>query len=56
MCKYKQSLWDFLALQVFSNNKVIDKGNVYCSGPIPRFSDLEVIALSLVVKLESIDS
>ena len=40
----------------FSENLVNEFGNVPRRGPIPKFSDLEVVALSLTAKAESIDS
>ena len=40
----------------FSLHLVNDKGNISRRGPVPRFSDLEVIALSLAAESESIDS
>ena len=40
----------------FSENLVNESGNVPRRGPVPKFSDLEVVALSLTAKTESIDS
>ena len=40
----------------FSQDLVNDKGNIIRRGPVPKFSDLEVVALSLVAEAESIDS
>ena len=40
----------------FSENLVNESGNVPRRGPIPKFSDLEVVALSLTAETESIDS
>ena len=40
----------------FSQDLVNDKGNIIRRGPVPKFSDLEVVALSLVAESESIDS
>lgn len=40
----------------FSKNLVNERGNMPRRGPVPKFSDLEVIALSLVAESESIDS
>ena len=40
----------------FSENLVIEEGNIRRPGPVPKFSDLEVIALSLTAESESIDS
>lgn len=39
----------------FSNNLVNEKGNIPRRGPVPKFSDLEVVALSLAAESESID-
>ena len=40
----------------FSENFVNESGNVPRRGPVPKFSDLEVVALSLTAETESIDS
>ena len=40
----------------FSENLVNESGNVLRRGPVPKFSDLEVVALSLTAEAESIDS
>ena len=40
----------------FSENLVNEKGNIRRLGPVPKFSDLEVVALSLTAESESIDS
>ena len=40
----------------FSENIVNESGNVPRRGPVPKFSDLEVVALSLTTETESIDS
>ena len=40
----------------FSSNLVNEKGNIRRSGPVPRFSDLEVVALSLAAESEGIDN
>ena len=40
----------------FSDNLVNAHGNIPRRGPVPKFSDLEVVALSLVAESESIDS
>ena len=40
----------------FSENLVNESGNVPRRGPVPKFSDLEVVALSLMAETESIDS
>ena len=39
----------------FSHNLVNVEGNIVRRGPVPRFSDLEVVALSLAAESESID-
>ena len=40
----------------FSENLVNDKGNVRRPGPVPKFSDLEVVALTLAAEAEGFDS
>ena len=40
----------------FSNNLVNDQGNIVRCDSVPKFSDLEVVALSLAAESESIDS
>ena len=40
----------------FSENLVNELGNIPRRGPIPKFSDLKVVALSLTAETESIDS
>ena len=40
----------------FSENLVNELGNIPRRGPVPKFSDLEVVALSLTAETESIDS
>lgn len=40
----------------FSQNLVNECGNIPRRGPVPKFSDLEVVALSLTAEAESIDS
>lgn len=40
----------------FSENLVNEDGNIRRRGPVPKFSDLEVVALSLTMEAESIDS
>lgn len=40
----------------FSENLVSESGIVPRRGPVPNFSDLEVVALSLTAETESIDS
>ena len=47
----------FLELRkLFSNGLVTEKGNILRPDPVPRFSDLEVIALSMAAESEEIDS
>ena len=40
----------------FSENLVNESGNVPRRGSVPKFSDLEVVALSMTAEAESIDS
>ena len=40
----------------FSNNLVNEQGNIPRRGPVPKFSDLEIVGLSLAAEAESIDS
>ncbi len=40
----------------FSKDMVNENGNVPRRGVVPRFSDLEVIALAMTAETESIDS
>ena len=40
----------------FSENLVNEFGNIPRRGPVPKFSDLEVVALSLTAETESVDS
>ena len=40
----------------FSENLVNESGNVPRRGPVPKFSDLEMVALSLTAEAESIDN
>ena len=42
--------------KLFSENLVNEYGNIPRHGPIPKFSDLEVVALSLAAESESINS
>lgn len=39
----------------YSKNLVNDHGNISRSGPVPKFSDLEVTVFSLTAETESID-
>ncbi len=50
------SLKPTMFLKVSSENLVNESGNVPRRGPVPKFSDLEVVALSLTAETESIDS
>lgn len=43
-------------MQVFFNKFVNEKGNIPRRGPVSKFSDLEVVALSIAAESESIDS
>lgn len=40
----------------FSSDLVNEKGNFTSRGPVPRFSDLKVVALSMAAEAEEIDS
>ena len=40
----------------FSENLVNESGNVPRRGPVPKFSDFEVVALLMTAETESIDS
>ena len=42
--------------KLFSENLVNEYGNIPRHGPIPKFSDLEIVALSLTAESESINS
>lgn len=57
MCNLYAKFVRFLEIcKQFSYNWVTERGNIRRPGPIPRFSDLEVIALSLAAESEEIDS
>lgn len=57
MCNMYTKFVKFLEIcKQFSYDLVTDKGNIPRSGPIPCFSDLEVIALSMAAETEEIDS
>lgn len=57
MCNLYTKFVKFLEIcKHFSTDLVTTKGNIPRSGPVPRFSDLEVIALSMAAEAESIDS
>lgn len=42
--------------KLFSQNLVNECGNIPRRGSVPKFSDLEVVALSMTAEAESIDS
>lgn len=57
MCNLYTKFVSFLEIcKQFSYNLVTERGNIRRPGPIPRFSDLEVIALSMAAESEEIDS
>jgi hypothetical protein len=57
MCNLYVKFVKFLEIcKQFSGNLVNERGNIRRPGPLPRFSDLEVIALSLAAESEGIDS
>ena len=57
MCNLHTNLVKFLEIcKQFSNELVNEKGNIVRRGPVPRFSDLEVVALSMAAEAEEIDS
>ena len=57
MCNLYTKFVRFLEIcKQFSYNLVTERGNIRRPGPIPRFSDLEVIALSMAAESEEIDS
>lgn len=57
MCNLFTKLVKFMEIcKQFSYDLVTEKGNIRRSGPIPRFSDLEVVALSMAAESEEIDS
>ena len=57
MCNLYTKFVNFLEIcKKFSNDLVTDAGNICRPGPVPRFSDLEVIALSMAAEAEGIDS
>ena len=43
-------------VQAILNDLVTESGNIRRLGPVPRFSDVEVIALSMAVEAEEIDN
>jgi hypothetical protein len=57
MCNLYTKFVKFLEIcKEFSKDLVTESGNVRRPGPVPRFSDLEVIALSMDAEAEEIDS
>lgn len=57
MCNLYTKFVNFLEIcKNFSEDLVTEVGNIRRPGPVPRFSDLEVIALSMAAEAEGIDS
>ena len=57
MCNLYTKFVKFLEIcKDFSEDLVTESGNMLRPGPVPRFSDLEVIALSMAAESEEIDS
>ena len=57
MCNLYTKFVKFLEIcKKFSNDLVTEAGNIRRLGSVPRFSDLEVIALSMAAEAEGIDS
>ncbi len=57
MCNLYTKFVKFLEIcNEFSEDLVTEAGNVRRPGPVPRFSDLEVIALSMAAEAEEIDT
>jgi hypothetical protein len=57
MCNLYIKFVKFLEIcKQFLENLVNERGNIRRPGPLPRFSDLEVIALNLAAESEGIDS
>ena len=57
MCNLYTKFVKFLEIcKQISHDLVTEKGNTLRPGPVPRFSDLEVIALSMAAETEEIDS
>lgn len=57
MCNLYTKFVKFLEIcKRFSNDLVTENGNILRPGPVPRFSDLEVVALSMAAETEGIDS
>lgn len=57
MCNLYTKFVNFLEIcKQFSNEMVNEKGNIVRCGHVPRFSDLEVVALSMAAEAKEIDS
>ena len=57
MCNLYTKFVKFLEIcKQFSHDLVTEQGNILRPGPVPRFSDFEVIALSMAAEAEEIDS
>lgn len=57
MCNFNTKFVKILEIcKQFFHNLVNEQGNIPRRGPMPKFSDLEVVALSLTAESESIDS
>ena len=57
MCNLYTKFVNFLEIcKQFSYELVNETGNIVRRGPVPRFSDLEVVALSMAAEAEEIDS
>ena len=57
MCNLYTKFVKFLEIcKHFSYDLVNERGNVTRRGPVPRFSDLEVVALGMAAESEEIDS
>jgi hypothetical protein len=55
MCNLYTKFVSFLEIcKKFSNGLVTDAGNFHRPGPVPRFSDLEIIALSMAAESEGL--
>ena len=57
MCNLYTKFVKFLEIcKRFSNGLVDERSNIVRRGPVPRFSDLEVVTLSMAVEAEDTDS
>lgn len=57
MCNLYTKFVKFLEIcKQFSKDLVTEQGNILRPGPVPRFSDLEVVAMSMAAESEGIDS